>query len=122
MPKQDTDGSAFLIRLEEVARGRVLTTWLRDFGWSATDVNRVRGGHVPGPDKLIPLAVRENVSLTWLLTGVGPAYVGQGGWIAFEPDRAPIRAGNRADLVTRIDALPEAAVDALLRLVKLIPP
>src|SRR3546814_19233302 len=39
------------------------------------DVDRIRNGHVPKVDKLIPLVTEERVNLSWLLTGEGAPYL-----------------------------------------------
>ena len=103
-----------------VARGRTLTPWLATYGWSKTDVARVRKGHIPGWEKLVPVAEREGVSLSWLVSSIGPQFVGQGGWIAREEPQDPIRKGPRAELVGIIDALPDDAVKSLLEVAKRI--
>lgn len=118
---QDPESSEFLVRLREISRGRALTPWLATYGWSHSDVSKVIRGHIPGHLKLSALAAGENLSLTWLLNGVGPRYVGEGGWIAAEPAQLPPpRKGLRAELVARVDALPDHAIDPLLRIVRLM--
>lgn len=113
------DATEFIDRLTLLARGRQLYPWLAGVGWSKTDVARVKNGHIPGSEKLAMLARSEPVSLTWLLTGQGAPYVTGAAGVAEIP--APrIRTGPRAELVERIDELPDAAVKSLLAVAKLI--
>lgn len=118
---QSAESGEFLIRLKQLARGRPLTPWLVGCGWSKVDVSNVIHGHIPGHLKLTALALREDVSLTWLLTGKGPPYVGQGGWVAAEPTPLPPpRRGLRGELVSRVDALSDDSVRALVRTARLL--
>lgn len=61
----------FKDRLQQLARGRTLSPWLKSLGWTNGDIARVNQGHVPGWRKILALCEREQTDLHWLMTGVG---------------------------------------------------
>ena len=58
-------------RLAEVRGGRSQRSFARELGVFQQNVNRYENGTTPHADFLITLALRENVSLDWLLLGRG---------------------------------------------------
>lgn len=66
--------STFLDRLTVLARGRKLTPWLIELGWTTGDIGRINKGHVPGWEKLMILAESDGANLHWLITGQGDRY------------------------------------------------
>ena len=58
-------------RLEQIRAGRSQRSFARDLGVFQQNVNRYESGTTPHADFLITLALRENVSLDWLLLGKG---------------------------------------------------
>lgn len=58
-------------RLAQVRGERSQRRFVRDIGVFQQNVNRYENGTTPHMDFLIRLAVRENVSLDWLLLGKG---------------------------------------------------
>lgn len=68
----------FLDRLTWVAAGRTWNGWLiKELGWNTGNTGRLTLNHVPGPERLVQLVVRENLSLSWLLQGKGSPYIVQ---------------------------------------------
>lgn len=65
----------FLDRINFILNGRKITPWAKSLGLSNGDVTRIKAGRVPGPEKLVPICRAENVSLSWLLEGVGEPYM-----------------------------------------------
>jgi len=59
-------------RLAEIRGGRSQRSFARELGVFQQNVNRYENGTTPHADFLITLALRENVSLDWLLLGRGP--------------------------------------------------
>lgn len=59
------------IRLAQVRGGRSQRSFARELGVFQQNVNRYESGTTPHADFLITLAVRENISLDWLLMGKG---------------------------------------------------
>lgn len=58
-------------RLAEVRGDRSQRQFARDLGVFQQNVNRYESGTTPHTDFLITLALKENVSLDWLLLGRG---------------------------------------------------
>jgi transcriptional regulator with XRE-family HTH domain len=58
-------------RIAEVRGGRSQRQFARDLGVFQQNVNRYESGTTPHTDFLITLAVKENVSMDWLLLGKG---------------------------------------------------
>jgi transcriptional regulator with XRE-family HTH domain len=58
-------------RLAEVRGNRSQRSFARELGVFQQNVNRYESGTTPHADFLITLALRENVSLDWLLLGRG---------------------------------------------------
>ncbi|HVP30477.1 MAG TPA: helix-turn-helix domain-containing protein [Myxococcota bacterium] len=58
-------------RLAEVRADRSQRQFARDLGVFQQNVNRYESGTTPHTDFLITLALKENVSLDWLLLGKG---------------------------------------------------
>jgi len=58
-------------RLAEVRGERSQRQFARDLGVFQQNVNRYESGTTPHTDFLITLALKENVSLDWLLLGRG---------------------------------------------------
>ena len=58
-------------RIERIRGERSQRSFARDLGVFQQNVNRYESGTTPHTDFLITLAVRENVSLDWLLLGKG---------------------------------------------------
>jgi transcriptional regulator with XRE-family HTH domain len=64
-------------RLAEVRGSRSQRQFARELGVFQQNVNRYENGTTPHADFLITLAVKENVSLDWLLLGKGRARRGR---------------------------------------------
>jgi len=58
-------------RLAEVRGDRSQRQFARDLGVFQQNVNRYESGTTPHTDFLITLALKENISLDWLLLGKG---------------------------------------------------
>jgi transcriptional regulator with XRE-family HTH domain len=58
-------------RLSEVRGNRSQRQFARDLGVFQQNVNRYENGTTPHTDFLITLAVKEEISLDWLLLGKG---------------------------------------------------
>ncbi|HKE10410.1 MAG TPA: helix-turn-helix domain-containing protein [Myxococcota bacterium] len=58
-------------RLAEVRGDRSQRQFARDLGVFQQNVNRYESGTTPHTDFLVTLALKENVSLDWLLLGKG---------------------------------------------------
>ena len=58
-------------RLQKVRGNRSQRQFARDLGVFQQNVNRYESGTTPHADFLITLAVREGISLDWLLMGKG---------------------------------------------------
>jgi transcriptional regulator with XRE-family HTH domain len=58
-------------RLAQVRADRSQRQFARELGVFQQNVNRYENGTTPHADFLITLAVKENVSLDWLLLGAG---------------------------------------------------
>jgi transcriptional regulator with XRE-family HTH domain len=66
---------SFLSRLKEVQGNRYKYKFGEGLGLKSGTIDRIFRGHEPGPDILKAIALFENVSLNWLLTGQGTPYV-----------------------------------------------
>jgi transcriptional regulator with XRE-family HTH domain len=58
-------------RLAQVRNNRSQRQFARDLGVFQQNVNRYESGTTPHTDFLITLAMKENVSIDWLLLGKG---------------------------------------------------
>ncbi len=58
-------------RLAQVRNNRSQRQFARDLGVFQQNVNRYESGTTPHTDFLITLALKENVSIDWLLLGKG---------------------------------------------------
>lgn len=58
-------------RLEQVRGDRSQRSFARELGVFQQNVNRYESGTTPHADFLITLAIKENISLDWLLLGKG---------------------------------------------------
>ncbi len=58
-------------RLSRVRDGRSQRQFARDLGVFQQNVNRYESGTTPHTDFLITLALKENISIDWLLLGKG---------------------------------------------------
>ena len=58
-------------RLEQVRGDRSQRSFARELGVFQQNVNRYENGTTPHADFLITLALKENISLDWLLLGKG---------------------------------------------------
>ena len=61
-------------RLSEIRGSRSQRSFARELGVFQQNVNRYENGTTPHADFLITLALKENVSLDWLLLGRGKPY------------------------------------------------
>jgi transcriptional regulator with XRE-family HTH domain len=59
------------VRLAQVRGSRSQRSFARELGVFQQNVNRYESGTTPHADFLITLAVREGISLDWLLLGKG---------------------------------------------------
>ena len=58
-------------RLEQIRGDRSQRQFARDLGVFQQNVNRYENGTTPHTDFLITLALKENISMDWLLLGKG---------------------------------------------------
>lgn len=65
----------FQYRLEQVLSGRRPYPWAESLGITRGTVGRMLKGEIPGPEILGLIMRAENVSITWLTTGVGAPYL-----------------------------------------------
>lgn len=65
----------FLSRIEFVLDGRAPFPWANRIGIGRGVMSRIRQGVIPAAEALARIALTENVSITWLLTGVGSPYI-----------------------------------------------
>ncbi len=65
----------FSDRLEWLLNGRKIHRWGSKIGLTKTVITRLNQGVLPGADKLRPVVRAENVSLTWLIEGIGEKYL-----------------------------------------------
>ncbi len=68
----------FQSRLAFVLKGRDEYPWAESVGIPSGSVDRMLKGKIPGPDILRLVMLAENVSLSWLVEGVGPPYIVRG--------------------------------------------
>jgi transcriptional regulator with XRE-family HTH domain len=64
-------------RLQKVRGNRSQRQFARDLGVFQQNVNRYESGTTPHTDFLITLALKENVSVDWLLLGKGKMHRGR---------------------------------------------
>jgi hypothetical protein len=62
-------------RFRELLRGRTATPWANWLGISQGTLSRLKKGELPDPEKLTAVCRAENLSLTWLLDGLGSPYL-----------------------------------------------
>lgn len=62
-------------RLNFVLRGRKPHPWGAALGLKPATITRLKSGQFPDPEKLMPACRVENLSLSWLLFGLGTPYV-----------------------------------------------
>lgn len=62
-------------RLSVVLQGRQLYPWGYSVGLSKSAIGRLKNGHFPDPETLIPACRIERMSLSWLLDGLGVPFV-----------------------------------------------
>ncbi len=58
-------------RLEQIRGERSQRSFARELGVFQQNVNRYENGTTPHPNFLVTLALKENVSIDWLLLGKG---------------------------------------------------
>ncbi len=73
-----TPPTSFASRLEMVLAGRTPTTWCRCLGILPNMMTRMKQGHIPGHEVLTRIMRAENVSLSWLMEGVGQPFIAHG--------------------------------------------
>lgn len=64
----------FSERLRLVLNGRKIYPWATILGASRGAAETMKKGNIPGPDILNAIHHREHVSLSWLVSGDGPAF------------------------------------------------
>lgn len=62
-------------RVRALLRGRTAATWGEWVGMSQGTLHRFTHGSIPNPEKLGVACRAENVSITWLLAGLGTPYL-----------------------------------------------
>lgn len=62
-------------RLDVVLSGRKAYAWAEQVGLSSGTMNRLKKGQFPDPEKLVPACRIENLSLSWLIDGMGSPYL-----------------------------------------------
>ena len=62
-------------RLTYVLHGRMKHKWGKDIGITKSVIDSLWKGKIPGADKLSPAIRAENLSLSWLLEGMGNPYL-----------------------------------------------
>lgn len=65
----------FISRLLFILGERDRYPWGEALGLTRGTINRISSGHVPGPEILGSVTRSENVSLSWLLEGIGVPYL-----------------------------------------------
>ena len=83
---------SFEERLEVVLGDRKIHPWGKQLGLTRGTIQRLKEGSFPDPEKLMPACRVENLSLSWLLFGIGTPYLVQ---VAVDP----------GDAMDRMDAL-----------------
>lgn len=61
-------------RLNQILNGRKKHPWGEKLGFTRGTLTRLFNGEILSADKLLPICRAENVSLSWLLDGVGEPY------------------------------------------------
>jgi hypothetical protein len=74
-PISISGNSDFEARLDYVLRGRKLHPWGAALGLKPATITRLRNRQFPDPEKLMPACRVENLSLSWLLYGMGTPYL-----------------------------------------------
>lgn len=64
-------------RLEVVLGDRKIHPWGKQLGMTRGTIQRLKEGSFPDPEKLMPACRVENLSLSWLLYGIGTPYLVQ---------------------------------------------
>lgn len=62
-------------RFTRVLRGRTPSRWANWLGISQGTLSRLKAGELPDPEKLTAACRAENLSLSWLLDGLGTPYL-----------------------------------------------
>lgn len=65
----------FKERLVLILNGRKKHPWGEALGFTRGTLTRLFNGEIPSAEKLTPICRTENVSLTWLLEGIGEPYM-----------------------------------------------
>lgn len=68
---------SFEERLEVVLGDRKIHPWGKQLGMTRGTIQRLKEGSFPDPEKLMPACRVENLSLSWLLFGIGTPYLVQ---------------------------------------------
>lgn len=66
---------SFEERLEAVLGDRKIHPWGKQLGMTRGTIQRLKEGDFPDPAKLMPACRVENLSLSWLLYGIGTPYL-----------------------------------------------
>lgn len=66
-------------RLATLRGDRSQRQFARDLGVFQQNINRYESGTVPAADFLMTIALKENVSINWLLLGIGRRKIRNGG-------------------------------------------
>lgn len=67
--------AAIAARFNFLLRGRKASPWGEWVGLSQGTISRLKKGALPNPEKLSVACRAENLSLTWLLEGIGAPYI-----------------------------------------------
>ena len=62
-------------RIDTMLCGRKIHAWGKAIGLSRSVLQALKNGKLPGADKLGPIIRSENLSLSWLLEGIGKPYL-----------------------------------------------
>jgi hypothetical protein len=71
----DMGSKSFEERLEVVLGDRKIHPWGKSLGMTRGTIQRLKEGSFPDPEKLMPACRVENLSLSWLLFGLGTPYI-----------------------------------------------
>jgi hypothetical protein len=71
----NADPASVAGRVADVLRGRAPFRWATWVGLSNGTMSRLKEGGLPDPEKLAPACRAENLSLTWLVDGLGAPYL-----------------------------------------------
>jgi len=62
-------------RIKTILSGRKIHSWGNEIGLTRGIIHKLNQGKLPGADKLGPIIRAENVSISWLIEGVGHPYL-----------------------------------------------